>query len=150
MSDIILELELKIGAHSYRIERMSVFDQMNVASEMRDILVGLAMLKRDRPKDMTDNDYYRTAQFMIMSRAGLSEEARTRIVNICFNQVSRRSGVGWQKILAAPGTMQFADIGLAEATRLLYASFEHNRFLDFFSESPSDLGGQATEDSGPV
>lgn len=159
-----LDMELPLGTHTYNISRMSAFDQMNVASECRDILVALAMLRQNRfkpeppdktskkkgdaVKPMTDADYFRTAQFMIMSRAGLSFGAREQVVNLCLACVSRKERGGWQKVLAAPGVMQFDDIEIGDLSRILYAVFEHNKFLDFFSESPSDLGGQATTENG--
>lgn len=148
MAEIIPELDLPIGDHHYRLTRMSAFDQMTVASEYRDILIGLNMLRAERPKDMTDKDYDQATMFMIMSRGGVSEVTRHRIANICFSKVTRRSGAGYVPILPAQNQFQFADIGLPEMAKLLYATFELNKLLDFFGESPSDSGQTTTEVNG--
>ena len=145
---IVQELELPVGAHHYRISRMPAFDQMTVASEFRDILIGLSMVRADRPKDMTDKEYERATQFMIMSRGGVTEETRHRIVTICLSQITRRSGQGYMKIMNSPGVFQFDDIELPDIAKLLYASFEHNKLLDFFGESPSDSGQPKTTEDG--
>jgi hypothetical protein len=144
---IVQELELEVGAHHYRIARMSAFDAMTVASEFRDILIGLSMVRTERPKEMTDKEYTQAVQFITMSRGNVTEEMRRRIVTICLSQVSRRSGQGYQKVLASPGTFQFDDIELPDIAKLLYASFEHNKLLDFFGESPSDSGPPKTTES---
>jgi hypothetical protein len=124
---------------------MSVFDQMNVAADCRDILIALAMLKRDRPKKMKEADYNKAVSFIIASKAGMTPEVRERVINTCLGHVKRSGGVGWTPVLASEGTMQFDDIELSQIVTLLYAVFEHNRLIDFFSESPSDLDGQSEE-----
>ncbi len=88
MSNIIPELELSIGRHHYRITRMSAFDQMTVASEFRDVLIGLSMVRSDRPADMTDKEFDKVIDLMVMSRGGVSEEMRRRIVTICLGQIT--------------------------------------------------------------
>jgi hypothetical protein len=139
------EKEVPIGAHKYRINRLPAFTQMNVATEYRDILVALAMLKRDRPKNMTDQEYDDAIKLIIMSRAGMTAERRTAVVSECLAHVVRHSGQGWSPILAVPGMFQFADIGLDEISKLLHETFEHNKLLDFFSVGPSALNGPKTQ-----
>lgn len=148
MSNIIPELELSIGRHHYRITRMSAFDQMTVASEFRDVLIGLSMVRSDRPADMTDKEFDKVIDLMVMSRGGVSEEMRRRIVTICLGQITRREGQGYIKILAGPGQLQFDDIELSDISKLLFATFEHNKLLDFFGESPSASGQPKTTDNG--
>lgn len=145
---ISLEHETTIGGHKYRISRVSAFDQMALASDYRDILVGLAMIRRDRPKDMSNADYEQGVQYIMTARVGMSPEIRERVMNTCFAAILRHSGVGWQPVLSGPGVLQFADIGLPEMVKLMYAFFEHNKLIDFFSESPSDSGGQTTANAG--
>jgi hypothetical protein len=41
-------------------------------------------------------------------------------------------------VLATDDVMQFVDIDLPALIQLLYKSFEHNKFLDFFSVGPSN------------
>lgn len=149
MSDnIVLEMEVPIGKHIYRVGRMSVFDQMNIAADFRDILIGLAMMKAERPKDMKDAEFIKTTQMITLSRGGISPEVRNRVVTTCFRHITRRQVAGWSPILASEGMMQFDDIGLPDVAKLLFAVFEHNKLLDFFSESPSSSDGQGTDGNG--
>jgi hypothetical protein len=142
MSTPELETELSLGNHKYRITRMSVFDQMQVASDFRDILVGLALLKRQRPKKMKDDAYNEALRMIIVSPAGIHPDTRQRVTSMCLRTILRQSNVGWQAIVASEDALQFDDIDLPELTKLLYAVFEHNKLLDFFSVSPSSLDGQ--------
>lgn len=144
----LLELETKIGSNYYRISRVSVFEAMNLASEFRDVLIGLAMLKKERPADMDDDTYTKTIEFIMTARGNLPSEVRERVMHRCFNAVSRRSGVGWQPIQTEQGTMQFADIDLPESVAIMYAVFEHNKLLDFFSVSPSASGPTKENEAG--
>lgn len=138
----VAETQVTVGGHKYSITRMSVFDQMTVAADYRDILIGLAMLKKERPKEMKDADYDQAVHFMIASRGSMTPEVRGRAMSLCLGHVTRNSGVGWTGVLAAENTMQFDDIQMPEIVALLYAVFEHHKFLDFFSASPSSSGEQ--------
>jgi hypothetical protein len=128
---------------------MSIFDQMSIAADCRDILIGLAFLKRDKPKDISEKDYFAAMKFIITSKAGMSPEVRNRVLNICFRHIKRNSGMGWAPILSAEGVAAFADIGPPEVVLLLYSTFDHNRLIDFFSDSPSSSDGQTSESGQP-
>jgi hypothetical protein len=142
---VALELEIKIGKNHYRASRLSIFEQMNMAAEFREVLAGLAMLKKERPKDMDDASYSKTVEFLMTARGGISPEVRERVMHRCFGAVTRRSGVGWQPIQTVEGVLQFSDIELPESVAIMYAVFEHNKLLDFFSASPSASDGQPKE-----
>lgn len=150
MTDLsLLETETTIGDNKYRIQRLSLFQQMQVATDFRNIITGLAMMKKSRPTDpekMSDEDFMGAARLIIMS--SMPPEARARSTNLCFRKIARQSGQGWAPILSSDSVMQFEDIDPVVATQLLYASFEHNRLLDFFSASPFSLDGLTTDDSG--
>lgn len=148
MNEIGLETELPIGSNLYRVGRMSVFDQMNVAADFRSILIGLALMKRDRPKEMSDEEFITGMQFIIMSPGGIGPEIRNRVANMCLRHVTRRATAAWSPVLAAEGTMQFDDIQLPDLARILYTVFDHNRLLDFFSAGPSNSGGPGMENDG--
>jgi hypothetical protein len=146
---LVPELEVPIGKHKYRVSRMSTFDQFDIAADFRDILIGLSFIKRDRPPDMSDADFDNAVQFIMASRASLSNETRARVTSTCLQHVVRSGGgsVGWVPILAASKTLQFDDIDLPTIIKLMYAVFEHNKLIDFFSASPSS-SGQTTEKTG--
>jgi hypothetical protein len=147
----MLETELTVGSHKYRAGRMSVFEQMDVAADFRDILVGLALMKAERPKDMTDKEYQRAMQFIMASRGNMTPEARHRVMNMCLSKVQRNSGTGWAPVLSADNTLQFDDIDLPDFVTLAYAVLEHNKLIDFFGASPSTTGEQTevVEETGP-
>lgn len=146
-----LETEVTIGEHKYRANRMSVFEQMDIASDYRDILIGLAFVKKDRPKDMTDDEYKKAVQFIMTSRGSMTPEARRRVMNTCLSKVIRQSGGSWAPVLSADSTLQFDDIELPAFITLVYTVMEHNKLIDFFSESPSTTGGQTEQkpETGP-
>lgn len=157
-------LEKTIGKHRYSIQRMDVFEQMNVAADMRDIIIGLAMLKEEhanlikkaaeekpdaKPKTKPlSNEEYQRAQVQVLStRGGLTKETRLQVMCSCLTKVTRHDTVGWAPILAAPGQMQYADIDLTQMYTLVLLVLEHNRLIDFFAVSPSDLDGQSEEEN---
>lgn len=141
MSDALLDKAFPIGGQTYSIGRMAVFDQMHVASEFRDIISGLALMRAERPKELSDADFDGAVQFILTSNT-VSSAARDHVTNLCLRRVRRRAeGGGWVPILAADNVMQFADIGPTEICKLLYAAFDHNKLLDFFSTGPSASEG---------
>jgi hypothetical protein len=143
-----LDTTTTIGSKTYTVSRLSAFDQMHLIADARNILTGLALLKRDRPKTMKDGEYLQTVQMITSSLGGLPPETRERIWNMCLGVVKRRDGaIGFQSVLASPGQLQFADMELSTINRLIYAVFEHNRLLDFFFEGLSDTDGQRTTEN---
>lgn len=144
MTDL-LETEVTIGSHKYRAGRMSVFEQLDVAADYRDILLGLALIKTNRPKEMTDKEYHNAVQYIMASRGNMNPEIRHRVMNTCLSKVVRNSGVGWTPILSANDTLQFDDIELPAFVTLAYAVLEHNKLIDFFAASPSITDGQTEQ-----
>ncbi len=140
---------MTVGGEKYRVGRLSTFDQFNLASDFRDPLSGLAFLRRDRPKDVTDAQYAKAVEFLITGGAAFSAPAqRQRIINLCLSAVKRKSGVGWTPVINAEGGVQFKDVDLAGMIALMYRVFEHNGLLDFFSEGPFGSGGPTAEETG--
>lgn len=144
------EVQVEIGGQSYRVGRLSTFDQFNLASDFRDALSGLAFLRRDRPKDVDDAAYAKTVEYIVTGGAAfLNPERRQRVVDLCLKVVKRKSGVGWTPVTNDAGGMQFKDLDLAAMVALLYRVVEHNGLLDFFSEGPPSSGGPRADESGP-
>ena len=146
--NVIPELEFKVGPHYYRASRISVFEQMNLAAEFRDVLIGLALLKQDRPKDMDDTSYNKAVEFIMAARGSIPPDVRERVMHRCFAAVTRKSGVGWQSIQTLDGAVQFDDIRLPESVVIMYAVFDHNKLMDFFSVGPLASDGPKTEEAG--
>jgi hypothetical protein len=133
-----LETELTVGSKTYRVGRMSAFDQMHLIADCRTILTGLALLKKDRPKEMSDQEFVNTARLIVASTGGLSPETRERVWGTCLRNVLRRETAGWQPVMASSSMLQFSDIGPSDIAMLIYTVFEHNKLLDFFSEGLSN------------
>jgi hypothetical protein len=142
-----LETTVQIESKTYAVGRLSAFDQMHLIADARSILTGLALLKRDRPKEMDDRSYLSTVGMITSSLGGLQPETRERIWNMCLGVVKQRGAVGFQPVLASAGQMQFADMDIHTITKLIYAVFEHNKLLDFFSEGLSGSDGPKTTES---
>jgi hypothetical protein len=146
---VVPEKEFPAGTHRYRVTRLSVFEQMNLAADYRDIIVGLAMLKRERPPEMDDAAFIKSVEFIMTARAGLSPEVRERVMHLCFKNVVRKSGSGWSAIQTADNVLVFDDIRLAESVIIMYNVLEHNKLIDFFLEGPLASSGPQTEEAGP-
>jgi hypothetical protein len=132
-----LETEVPIGSKTYRVGRMSAFEQMHLIADCQTILSGLALLKRDRPKEMSHQDFANTIRLIVASTGRLPPEVRERVWGTCLRQVLRKEPGGWVPVMASADALQFTDIGPNEITVLIYAVFEHNKLLDFFSEGLS-------------
>lgn len=143
-----LETEVSVGGRKYLIGRLPAFDQMHLIADARNVLTGLALLKRDRPKEMSEKEFLNTAQVITMSVGTFPPETRERVWNLCLGQVKRQEKVGWQPVMASPGQMQFADMDPVTISRLLFAVFEHNKLLDFFFDGLSDSGQKTTGGDG--
>jgi hypothetical protein len=133
-----MDAEVRIGSKVYSVGRMSAFEQMHLIADCSTILSGLALLKRDRPKEMSDKDFANTIRVIVASTGRLTPETRERVWSTCLRRVSRKETGGWLPVMASAESMQFIDVGPNEITVLVYAVFEHNKLLDFFSESLSD------------
>lgn len=144
-----LAAEIKIGSKTYLIERLPAFDQMHLIADAQPILAGLAIAKQDRPKEMSDEDFLKGVQMITVAAGGLAPERRERIWNTCLKMVRRKETGALQPVLSAPSEMQFADLDPPTIAKLMYTVFEHNKLLDFFSDSLSGSEEQTkTEGSG--
>jgi hypothetical protein len=141
-----LETELTIGSKTYRVGRMSAFEQMHLIADARTIITGLALLKKDRPKAMSDREFVGTARMIVASTGGLAPETRERVWSTCLRNVLRREAAGWQPVMASSDIMQFSDIGPEVLATLIYTVFEHNKLLDFFSDGLSSSDRPVTEE----
>lgn len=146
------EVEFKVGVHSYLARRLSVFEQFHLASEFRDALIGLAVLKKDRPADLDDRSFIKAIEYILTGGSkNLTPEMRERVMHRCLSVVKRKienPGVGWTDIQLADGTLMYQDIHLPEMIAIMYQVIDHNGLLDFFFEGPSSLADQE-EKTGP-
>jgi len=150
---VIPELEFKVGEYTYAVRRLSVFEQMHVASDFRDGLMGLAMLKKEKPPELSGPAFAKAIEFLFTGGSQhIAPEVRERVMRTCLSSVQRQAtspGVGWAAVQNAAGTLMFDDISLPDLIAIVYQVFEHNRLLDFFSEGPSNLGGQTANPGQP-
>jgi len=171
----MMEREFSTGGHVYRAGRISVFAQMRVASQFKDVLIGLALLKQSQldaekavvaahkapqkrgsaaavPRKLTAEQYARTASIIMVGDAsGTPPQVIDTVMRECFACVTRKEATGWQPIQTSEGAMQYADIELPQCVDIMLAVFEHNRLIDFFCGSPSTSEVSAkTEDDGQL
>jgi hypothetical protein len=150
---MVPELEFTVNSHKYRATRLSVFQQFNLAADFRDVLVGLAVLKKDRPKELDEKAFTKAIEFIVTGGSkALSPEIRERTMHLCLSVIARQvasPGVGWTAIQTADGVLTHQDIQLPEMIAIMYHVIDHNGLLDFFFEGPSTSDGPETEKSGP-
>lgn len=144
---IVPEKEFRVGAHLYRAARVDTFEQMNMASEFREALLNLALVKQGRKSDISDADFTKAVEFVITGGAArVQPEVRERVMRRCFRVVSQQQGVdgGWAPVMNAEGGLMF-PLELGQSVRIMYEVFDHNGLLDFFSDAPSTSGGANAE-----
>lgn len=138
-----LERHFSIGGHEYRADRMTVFTQMHLASEFRDGLMGLALLKKNRPSKMSDKDFQEVICFTITGGGKfVSPEVLDRVMLRSLAVVFRKEINDMWAPVCPNGQMMFSDIELPDMVVMMYEVFDHNGLLDFFSVSPSTSAGQ--------
>lgn len=140
----------KVGDHTYTCNRISVFDQMHLASEFRNALLGIAQLKKARPASMSQETFEKGVQFLVTGGGALvAPEVLDRVMGRCLRTVQRQvPGGQWSSVIGVDGVLMHEDISLSQMIVLMYHVFEHNGLLDFFSDSPFNLGGQEEKGSG--
>lgn len=142
-----LEHEFTLDGHTYRAGRISTMDQLKVASQWRDVMLGLALAKKDRPPAVTDEEFRGAMNVVVSGGLGrYADQCREEVTRILLSVVSRQqkgpdNGIGWAPISAPDGSMMFEDIGLRQWIPMFYKVADHNGILDFFSDGLSKSAG---------
>ncbi len=143
------ELEFKVDGHTYRARRISAFDQMHVASEWRDVLMGLSLAKKNRDAKVTDEQFREATNIIVTGGLGrVAAQSREGITRLALGVVKRQERGGWADVATADGTVMFDDIRLPQIVSILYAVLDHNGLVDFFFAGPSASPGPKTGGSG--
>lgn len=146
------EREFKVDDQTYRASRISVFDQLNVASQWREALMGLAMAKKNRPPEMGDAAFRETVAIVLTGAlARVETSRREEVTQLLVSAVKRKgkggkTGVGWFSVAAPGGAAAFDDVQLPQLVSILYEVLDHNGLLDFFSVGPSASEEKPTEE----
>lgn len=140
------EHEFPLDGHVYRAGRISTMDQLKVASQWRDVMLGLALAKKDRPPSVKDDEFRGAVNVVVAGGLGrYTDQCREEVTRILLSVVMRQQkgaeGVGWAPISAPDGSMMFQDIGLKQWIPMFYAVADHNGILDFFSDGLSKSAG---------
>ena len=146
------ELEFPLDGHVYRAGRLSTFDQLHVASQWRDALLGLALAKKNRPPEVTDAGFREAMGIVLTGALGrLSDDSRERVSRMLLSVVTRKQsgaqGIGWAPLVNGDGGLMFQDVQLLQLPPIFYSVLDHNGILDFFSGVPS-TSGEAQEEKG--
>jgi hypothetical protein len=148
---VIPEKEFPVGKHTYRATRVDAFEQMNMASEFREAIMGLALLKKERDPKISDADFAKAAEFVMTGGAGrVAPDVRERVMRRCLRVVTRKQPGegGWAAVTNADGGLMFQDLDLADTVMIMYHVFDHNGLLDFFSDGPLSSGGPQAAEPG--
>ena len=117
-------MEFQINGQSYRVARLSVFDQLKVSRKLLPVLAGLfadigairKLLPVDGGAGVTDIDAIAPALEKVLPRiasalSGLSDEDTDAITHPCLAVVSRQQGKAWTPVFSG-GVLMFDDIDL--------------------------------------
>jgi hypothetical protein len=150
------ERQFEVDGRTYRAGRISTFDQMHVASEWREVLMGLSLVKKNRPPDLSD-ELYRDGINVVFTGglARVDPASRENIAKLLLSRVKVQGrggaeGIGWFSVLAADGSFAYDDIRLSQEVMILCNVVDHNGLLDFFPVGPSTSSGpKIEEETGP-
>jgi hypothetical protein len=142
------ERVFKLGAHEYRAGRLDAFQQLHVASEWRDVALGLAFAKKNRLPEVTDEQFRQAVLVVVTGGLGrVTAQSRDEVTHLLLSVVTRQqkgaTGVGWARVTNAAGGMMFSDVELSQLVPILYEVLDHNGIVDFFSGGLSDSGPTA-------
>jgi Phage tail assembly chaperone protein, TAC len=144
----VSEKEFKVGDHVYRAGRMSVFEQFGIASDFRDVLLGLALAEKRRDPKTTDEQFRKSVDLLAASGSA-PPPVRERVMQQCLAVTVRRQKAGWAPMIA-DGQVMFQDVTLSDLVQIMYHVFQHNGLLDFFDVGPLGSSGPTRTETGPV
>ena len=129
------------GGHSYRAGRLSTFDQLELATTLRQVFFNMALLEKAAEADGKPMDEASHAQAVCGFLGTVSAEERRTAVDTCLGAVSRRRDNTdlWDPVTQG-GQLMFQDLDLPELMVIVYRVAHHNGLFRFFSVSP-DTGG---------
>jgi hypothetical protein len=122
-------MEFEHEGATYRVGRMNVFDQWNVARRLMPILASL-------PSKAEANGDALTPLFQAIGKA--TDDDSNYILHKCLAVVSRKdSGGNWVRVMATGGNaLMFEDINMFIMIRLTVAVIKEN-MGDFFTQAVS-------------
>lgn len=150
-----LEDEFEVGERKYRARRMSVFDAFNVATDFREVLLGLSLLDGQRNSGemkLTDDQHQRSVDVIMTGARGAAPHVRDRVITSCLAVVSRKQPTGWAPMVSQDGQLMFQDMDLREMSRVVYRVLRHNGLIDFFDAGPraGSIDGPRTDQTGQL
>jgi hypothetical protein len=122
--------QFTVGTYNYRADRLDAFKQLAVARRLGPFVTAFF----DTIAIATGPTPFSAYEPILKAIGQMSDDDANFILNTCLSVVSRQSGAGWQKVLAAPGTLQFADLSPSDMLVLTGKVLEAHKIAGFFSE----------------
>lgn len=136
--------QFTVGAHSYAVARLDAFKQLAVARRLGPFVTAffdtIAVAVGPTP--------FAAYEPILKAIGQMSDDDANFVLNTCLSVVTRQAegATGWQKILPAPGVLQFADITPSDMLQITGKVLEAHKIAGFFSELLSlSTGGETTE-----
>ncbi len=142
--------EFKVGAHTYRAAKLTVFQELHVSRKVGSVLIYLGSMQKDAQieasKERKESDPpppappgpAEYARMIVSISSPISQENMDFAMATCLGAVSRKQAAIWSPIMAPTGGMMFQDISLLEMMEIFYHVLRGAGLVDFFFEALSD------------
>lgn len=131
----------QLGGQTYRTDKLSAFDQFNIARWLAQALIPLSNL---RALSEAKPDQAALARAFVTLSATIPNDEMNQAIGKLLGCVSRAiaGDAGWSKIATppAPGqppALMYADIALDDLNRILIQVMDEHGLIDFFVDRPS-------------
>ena len=127
-----------IGEHTYRTGRLSTFDQLELATTLRQVFFNLALLEKEAKAQKLPTSTHTFVQAMCGLFGTLSRDERDTALRLSLSVAARGRGknnTNWDPAYLGDQFM-FNDLDLPEMLEIVYRVFQHNGLISFFSVSP--------------
>jgi hypothetical protein len=127
-----------VGEHTYRTGRLSTFDQLELATTLRQVFFNLALLEKEAKDKKLPTSIHTFVQAMCGLFGLFTKEDRDAALRVALSAVARGRGknnANWDPAYLG-GEFMFNDLDMPELLEIVYRVFQHNGLIRFFSVSP--------------
>lgn len=143
-----------VGAHNYRAGRLPTFDQLELATTLRQVFLMLALLEKEAKDKKLPTSTHTYVQAMCGLFGTISREDRDISLRVALSVVARARGKNdteWDPAFQGDQFM-LNDLDMPELLEVVYKVCQHNGLIRFFSVSLDDSApktGGTTSSSRP-
>lgn len=121
-----------VNGHTYRSDRLDTFKQLAVARRLGPFVTAFF----DTIAIATGPAPFTAYEPILKALGKMTDEDANFILNTCMSVVTRQQpgDAGWQKVLPAPGVLQFGDISPSDLLQITGKVLEAHQIAGFFSD----------------